>query len=199
MVMAMVWEPGAALSEQGVVHTAVLPSRVAVAPAGLVEISTSCAVAMARAGGRRAGGSAVLAGGVSSGSPRGLGLASATSVGAETGGEVTAGAGGVVLVKVWGGGAVMDCQGIRGPTTTSRPAANRITIRNGTKPIRFLPVSGAAVVSPWRMRRGGARVTVGRTFVRVGSFRLPPRGMGFQPWVARHAASSEPINSWQLR
>src|SRR5471032_461658 len=108
MVMAMVWEPGAALSEQGVVHTAVLPSRVAVAPAGLVEISTSCAAAMARAGGRRAGGSAVLAGGVSSAGPSGLGLVSATTVGAETGGEVTAGAGGVVLVKVWGGGAVMD-------------------------------------------------------------------------------------------
>src|SRR5471030_292928 len=97
MVMAMVWEPGAALSEQGVVHTAVLP-------AGLVEISTSCAAAMARAGGRRAGGSAVLAGGVSSAGPSGLGLVSATTVGAtsggaETGGEVTAGAGGVVLVK----------------------------------------------------------------------------------------------------
>jgi hypothetical protein len=41
MVMATVWEPGAAFSEQGVVHAAALPSKVAVAPPGLLETSTS--------------------------------------------------------------------------------------------------------------------------------------------------------------
>src|SRR5450432_2217780 len=95
MVTAMVWLPGAALSEQGVVQAVpALPSSVAMALPGLLVTRTSCGAAAFRTGGRRGAGSASF--GVSF-ADSGLGRGSA-------GGDWTTGLGGFAAT-VWSGGA----------------------------------------------------------------------------------------------
>src|SRR5450432_2665172 len=241
MVTAMVWLPGAALSEQGVVQAVpALPSSVAMALPGLLVTRTSCGAAAFRTGGRRGAGSASFVGSFPG---SGLGRGSA-------GGDWTAGSGGVTAA-VWsgaaaggvraavaapgpsglglssagdsgaaatgggwdlGGSAFASLAGEAGarwlfleisrPIPASRAATTSIPTRKGTKPARrFFGIRAVVVLSPARAaRREGGRTTASLgTSTMVAALRLPPRGSGFQPWLAPPALSSAAVNSWQFR
>ena len=194
--MAMVWRPRAASSEQGALQAVCgFPSNVAVAPAGLLMIDTGWVAAMAGAG--LADG---FSAGVAAGGGMGLGLGSAgAGVGATAtagGAAATGGGAGGLAVCVWFASHGAACQ----PISASRPAATRMASRNGRKPpVRRSVRSAVVVASAGRARRAGGSITTGLAeSTMVGSFKLPPRGMVFQPLLAAHAFSSAPANSWQV-
>jgi len=83
--------------------------------------------------------------------------------------------------------------------SASRPAATRMASRNGRKPAVRRSTRSAVEVASARARRAGGRITPGLAeSTMVGSFKLPPRGMVFQPLLPAHAFSSAPVNSWQV-
>src|SRR5271157_54555 len=206
--MEMVWRPRWASSEHGALQAfSGFPSNVAVAPAGLVMIDTGCVAAMAGAGlagGFSAGGFASAASaGVVAGGGMGLGFFSSdaavgTGVGvgagvAAGGAGSAAGGDGILVVCTWLESHGAACQ----PISASRPAATRIASRNGRK--RAVRRSAVVVTSaPWARRAGGSIATGLAESTMVGSFKLPPRGMVFQPLLAAHAFSSAPANSWHV-
>src|ERR1035437_1886646 len=209
MVMEMVWRPRVASSEHGALQSfSGFPSNVAVAPAGLLMIDTGWVAAMAGAGlaegfrfgprGRPAGGVLAVSAGVVEGGGMGLGFGS-TGVGAAVvagGAASTGGGAGGLVACTWLESHGAACQ----PISASRPAATRIANRNGRKPaVRRSTRSVVVAPSAKRARRAGGRITTGLAeSAMVGSFKLPPRGMVFQPLLAAHAFSSAPANSWQV-
>ena len=186
MVMEIVWRPSWASSEHGALQAFCgFPSNVAVAPAGLLMIDTGWVAAMAGAG-LAAGSSA----GVVAGGGMGLGFGSTgAGVGATAtaGGAASAGGGaGGLVVCVWLESHGAACQ----PISASRQAATRIASKNGRNPV---------VRCSTLARRAGGSITTGLAeSTMVGSFKLPPRGMVFQPLLAAHAFSSALANSWQV-